>query len=369
MRQGMNRSIRYAILLSTPTLLAFAGGVAAQGLPPIQREFSNGSVLTFYGQINKGILSYDDGRETKSYFLIDNDNSGTRAGISYTQEFDAWTFENVNEFSYAPYSTSTVNIEQDLPTSEDYEFSNANIRKLDFSFANDQYGKFWLGQGSMATDGILEIDRSGTDIIAYSGVADSAGAQIIRFSDPALADDLSGPQIFDVFANLDGDRKVRVRYDSPSFANFTAAIAFGRDLLSDDFEVRDQNIFDAAVNYANDYGDFEVGAGLGYNWQDEDTSVFGGSASALHTPTGINLTFAGGKRNGAGNEDPLFWYSKLGLLRSYFPSLGDTAMSIDYYSGDDFGVDDAAGTSPARPATAGASRSCRTSTAPTPISG
>ncbi len=170
MRQGMNRSIRYAILLSTPTLLAFAGGVLAQGLPPIQREFSNGSVLTFYGQINKGILSYDDGRETKSYFLIDNDNSGTRAGISYTQEFDAWTFENVNEFGYAPYSTSTVNIEQDSPTSEDYEFSNANIRKLDFSFANDQYGKFWLGQGSMATDGILEIDRSGTDIIAYSGV-------------------------------------------------------------------------------------------------------------------------------------------------------------------------------------------------------
>jgi hypothetical protein len=42
-------------------------------------------------------------------------------------------------------------------------------------------------------------------------------------------------------------------------------------------------------------------------------------------------------------EDPLFWYSKLGLLRSYFPSVGDTAMSIDYYSGDDFGVDDAAG--------------------------
>ena len=107
--------------------------------------------------------------------------------------------------------------------------------------------------------------------------------------------------------------------------------------------MRDQNIFDAAVNYANDYDDFEVGAGLGYNWQDEDTSVFGGSASALHTPTGINFTFAGGKRNGAGSEDPLFWYSKLGLLRSYFPSLGDTAMSIDYYSGDDFGVDDAAG--------------------------
>jgi hypothetical protein len=40
--------------------------------------------------------------------------------------------------------------------------------------------------------------------------------------------------------------------------------------------------------------------------------------------------------------DSTFWYAKLGLLRS-FVAWGDTAASIDYYSGDDFGIDDEAG--------------------------
>ena len=38
----------------------------------------------------------------------------------------------------------------------------------------------------MATDGIYEMDLSGTTVIDYSSVADSASAQIIRFSDPDL---------------------------------------------------------------------------------------------------------------------------------------------------------------------------------------
>ena len=95
----MHRGPQAAIRLTAPFLLALAGGAAAQGLPPIEHQFPNGSVVTFYGQINKGILQYDDGQETESYGLIDNDNSGTRAGIRYTQEFDGWTFENRNEIS------------------------------------------------------------------------------------------------------------------------------------------------------------------------------------------------------------------------------------------------------------------------------
>lgn len=326
-----------AALLAAPAVVLLASAAGAQGLPPIQHEFPNGSTLRFYGQINKGILSYDDGIETKSYGLIDNSNSGTRAGLLYRRSVGAWTFENVNEFSYAPYSTGNTNIEHDSPTSEDWEFTNANIRKLDFTLANDGYGKFWLGQGSMATDGILEIDLSGTDVIAYSGVADTAAAQIIRFSDPALADDLTGPQIGDVFASLDGDRRVRVRYDTRAFSNVTMAVAYGRNLLSDNSEVRNQNLFDASLRYVNRFSDIDVEAGLGYNWREDGASSWGGSASAIHTPTGINLTFAAGTQNGDG--DPAFWYGKLGLLRDYI-AWGATALSVDYYSGDDFGLSD-----------------------------
>jgi len=333
------------VLLATLPVLTLAGVAAAQGLPPVERAFSNGSTLQFYGQINKGFIQYDDGIDTKTYSLIDNDNSGTRVGLTYTQTFGEWTFQNRNEFGYTPYSTANMNIVDDSPSSADYRLDRDNIRWIDFTLASDRYGKFWMGQGSMATDGTLSVDLSGTDVIAASAVADSAGAQIIRFSDPALADDFDGPQIGSVFDNLNGDRRVRIRYDTPAFANFTLAAAFGRNLLSDDSDVRDANIFDTSLNYANTYGDsFEVQASVGYHWiegvaGDHDASSWGGSASVLHMPTGLNATFSAAIQDDGSSDDATYWYGKLGLLRS-FVAWGNTAMSVDYYSGSDFGLND-----------------------------
>ena len=199
-----------------------------------------------------------------------------------------------------------------MPNSDDYEFTNANIRKLDFTLANERVGKFWLGQGSMATDGIQEIDLSGTDVIAYSSVADSASGQIIRFSGPGLSfeDSLSDLTIGDAFTNYDGPRRVRVRYDTPSYANFTFAAAYGRNLLADDEDEREQNIFDASLVYANEYETFEVEAGLGYYWQEDDITTWGGSASALHKATGLNLTAGFGTGSPEDGPDGQWWYTE-----------------------------------------------------------
>ena len=321
-----------ALMAAVPATLLLTMTAAAQGLPPLQTEFANGATLRFYGQINKGILNYDDGQETKSYFLIDNDNSNTRFGLRYTQKFDAWTFENVNEFQYAPYSTANINIINDTPSSEAYDWSNDNIRKIDFTFASDRYGKFWIGQGSMATDGVAEYDLSGTDVIGYSGVGDSAGAQIIRFSDPNLffADN---PQIGDAFQNYDGGRLVRVRYDTPSFSGFSFALAYGQDWLSGEEDERDIAQYDASLNYEGEFDTFAVAGGIGYYKNDDDTSIWAGSVSALHTPTGINGTFAAGTQDFE-DDAGTYWYGKLGLLRDFIAA-GDSAMAIDYYSGDD----------------------------------
>ncbi len=340
-RHGKPRTA--AVLLATLPGLTLAAAAAAQGLPPVERTFSNGSTLRFYGQINKGFLQYDDGIDTETYSLIDNDNSGTRVGLLYTQDFGEWTFQNRNEFGYTPYSTSNINIVNDSPSSEDYQLSNDNIRWIDFTLSHERYGKFWIGQGSMATDGTLDVDLSGTNVIASSSVADSAGAQILRFSDPALADDFDGPEIGDVFDNLNGDRRVRIRYDTPEFANFSVAAAFGRNLLSDDSDVRDANIFDASLNYGNTFNDsFEVQASFGYHWIEgvsggHDVSSWGGSASVLHTPTGLNASFSAAIQDNGSSSDANYVYGKIGLLRS-FVAWGDTAMSIDYYSGSDFGL-------------------------------
>jgi hypothetical protein len=330
-RHRISRCLRGGLLGST-VLWALAGPAGAQGLAPLEREFANGATLRFYGQINKGILGYDDGIDTETYYVIDNDNSGTRFGFEYTQSFGDWTFGNVNEFRYAPYSTANINIIDDSPSSEDYEWSNDNIRRIDFSLEHDRFGKVSLGQGSMATDGVAEYDLSGTDVIAYSGIGDSASAQIIRFSDPTLffADN---PQIGEAFQNYDGGRLARVRYDTPSFSGFSVAFAYGQDLLSGDDDERDINQYDVSLNYEGAFETFEVAAGIGYYADDEDAEIWAGSASALHTPTGINGTFAAGAQDFDG-DNGTYWYGKLGLLRRFL-AWGDSAAAVDYYSGDD----------------------------------
>lgn len=325
-RQGQRtgRTALAALLLS-------GTAAAAQGLPPIEMETPIGGTLTFYGQLNAGILSYDDGVESQSYGLVDNDNSPTRVGISYAQDFGAWAFENVNEIGYGPFSTANASVLNTSPNADDFEFTNSNIRKLDFTLANDTYGKFWLGQGSMATDGIQEVDLSGTDVVAYSSVGDSAGGQLLRFSDG----DLSEATVGSAFTNYDGPRRVRVRYDTPKVRNVTFAAAYGRNLLSDDSDVRDQDIFDASLNYAKEFEAFEVEAGLGYYWQEDDITSWGGSVSGLHLATGLNATLGFGTGSPDDGPDGTWWYGKLGLLRDYV-SWGSTALSVDIYQGDDF---------------------------------
>jgi hypothetical protein len=326
-----------ALLLALPVPLALGAAAAAQGLPRLEAEFPNGATLRFYGQINKGILSYDDGIDEETYFAIDNDNSGTRFGLRYTQSFGAWTFENVNEFEYAPYSTANINIIDDSPSSDDYEWGNHNIRKIDFSFEHERYGTFWIGQGSMATDGVAGADLSGTDVIGASSVGDSAGAQIIRYSDPDLLF-ANNPQIGQAFSNYDGGRLARVRYDTPSFNGFSVALAYGQDLLSGEDDERDIDQYDVALLYENAFETFDVAAAVGYYGNDDDATVWVGSASALHTSTGINGTFAAGTQEFE-DDSGSYWYAKLGLLRD-FVAWGDSALAIDYYSGDDIFVSD-----------------------------
>lgn len=333
---GFRPALFSTALLAGVSTLAI-GASAADGLPKVEWTAPNGDTLRFYGQINMGILSFDDGIDTESYGLVDNNNSQSRVGLLYTHKFGDWTFQNTNEIGYAPYSTANASILNTSPNSDDYEFTNANIRKLDFTFTNDRYGKFWIGQGSMATDGIQEIDLSGTDVVAYQSVGDSATGQILRYSTPGLSfeDSLSGVTVGSAFTDYDGPRRVRARYDTPVFSNMSFAAAFGRNLLSDNSDIRDQNIADAALSYKNDLDAFKVQAGLGYYWQEDTADVWGGSASALHKATGLNFTLGYGHRSPDEGKDGQWYYAKLGLLRDYV-SWGATALSIDYYKGDDF---------------------------------
>ena len=286
--------------------------------------------LRISGQVNRALNVVNDG-DTTELFNVDNDNSSSRvrfqgrAGI--TDDLQLGT-----NFEVQFESNSTADVSQENEQGQGP--NNFTERKIELFVRSKTYGRISLGQGDTASNGTSEQDLSKTGVIAYSGVSDMAGG--IEFLDDD--DNVSGVSIGDVFSNLDGlSRDDRVRYDTPTFAGFTASTSWGAD-----------DAFDVALRYANEFGGIRVAAAVAYAEPEDDSDVddrLNGSASVLHTPTGLNLTFAAGRDElDDGDNDPMFWYVKLGWIANFFP-IGPTAFAIDYgYSDEIDAVDDEAQT-------------------------
>jgi Gram-negative porin len=298
---------------------------AAQGLPPLEAEIAPNVTLRFSGQLNFGVLSYDDGGETNTNF-VDNDNSSSRARLQIIRDGTEWRTEGIVEVEYQPLASNVVSQLDDEP---DWDFDKTYIRKFESIFASERYGTFWLGQGSMASDLTAEVDLSGTTVIAYSSIADTAGGQFFRFGDGLLSDTTVG----DAFNNFDGlGRKVRVRYDTPAFNGFQLRTSYGQDALNDD----DASLYDVAATYAGEFPDFKVAGAVSYSWNDGNgVDRLAGSLSALHA-SGVSATVAAGAQYADGGGQ--YGYGKLGYERGYF-DFGATAVSVDYYSGSDIAAD------------------------------
>ena len=299
-------------------------------IPPL--KLGDDSFVSVYGQINKGFLVYDDGGGTLVYPLVDNGNSSTRFGFKAGAPIEGdFRFGGNLEFEWTPYSTGTVN----RSNRKDPDFSmdtTTLLRKFEGWVESPTYGKLSVGQGSMASDGTAEVDLSGTSVVAYSLVGDLAGGQFLRNGGES-----SSVQVKSTFGNLDGlSRLMRVRYDTPSFAGFSAAASFGTTVVRD--VLNDEN-WDIALRYGNELGSFKVqGAAANSRADDKDQDRFDGSVSVRHA-TGWNGTIAGGtESSGTSSADPNFVYGKLGYAANFFDA-GETAFSVDYFRGQDFSTD------------------------------
>lgn len=312
-------------LIAACSALLHAGQVAAQ-------VYTNdtGGEVEFYGQFSPTFQYFDDGEKTYSN-MADNSHSGSRLGFNLKQAFDGFDFRFNAEVALGLPETGDFSQDEDDP---DWEWDKEDIRKMEIIFSG-RFGTFYLGQGSMATDGVAEADLSGTTMVGYSlSSADSAGSYQLRDDDTG---NQTGVAIGDIFDNFDGSRRARLRYDTPEFNGFTLAAAYGTEVLEDD---NDDDFYDIALNYGNTFGDTEVAASIGYAWRDRDEGDTGkawaGSVSFLHQPTGLNGTFAGGSMDDGGS----YYYLKAGWTGNFL-SVGSTAFSVDYYDGDDFVSDGA----------------------------
>jgi hypothetical protein len=309
----MTRTSRYS---------AIAGSLIAAGLPLAAQAQDSGVTVDFYGQLNLGVINFDDGFGSETAFT-DNDNSNSRVGVIYKQELNNGG-EFKLHFETAIGLTGSAGISRGNDTfSENYK--RTEIRKFEVVYKTPSIGTFSLGQGSTATDGITEADFSGTDVIAYSGLDDLGASQQFRLSTGANA----GTTIGNAFSAFDGARRFRIRYDTPTYNGFGVAVSAGEEVLSSG---NSDEFYDFGVKYDKDYGDYKVAARLGYSVRDSAEELISGSFALLHQPTGLNLTVAAGQQQ---QGDANYVYVKGGIKRDWLP-IGETALSVDYYQGDDF---------------------------------
>jgi len=325
--------ILLVLMLSIPaaqaadlTVLPGSGGAVDRFEPaePGHRLGDAGTYVELYGHINKGVLVYDDGRSTNAFFLVDNDNSRTRAGMRFHHQVDpGLTIGFDIEGEWEPYSTGDVN----QLNKGDVDWDKGLLRVAEIYFDTSAGSKFWFGQGSMASDRTTEVDLSGTRVIGYSAAARSAGGQFYRLDDGMLSNITVGS----TFNNLDGvGRKLRIRYDTPSFNGFVLGSSVGREVVTSQ---NGETVWDVALKYNSVMADYEVAAAIAYSDPGGNSKgLVGGSASTLHRLSGWSLTVAGGYEMLV-DRNRRYWYAKLGHQADYF-DVGITAYSIDTYYGD-----------------------------------
>ncbi len=331
--------------VAAAALFAFTAAYSAPA-SAADDTFKTGSKasLTMSGQVNRAFLIADDGNDTE-VFHVDNDNTSTRIRwIGKGEVTEKFSTGMLIEVQLESNSTTEVKIGEEESTFG--PTSGFGERKMEAWLAYKGLGKLTLGQGDPASNGTAEITLSGTSVIMYPGIADTAGG--IRFRSANLADglDADGPSIGAVWGNQhDGrSRTDRIRYDSPKWQGFVASASHIQG-----------GLWDVALRHSGKFGQFKTSAAIAFvDWSGVNAAAgssgikdeqINGSISVLHD-SGLNVTFSGGTRDaigldvsGAKRNDDDHIYVMLGYIAKIF-DVGTTRFGVDYGVANDINQND-----------------------------
>lgn len=304
-----------------------AGALAVSSLAisgPAAAEIKNGQEkvkLTIGGHVNKAVLFADDGKTSRT-LIVDNGAATTRinflAEATVTEDF---SFGAQLEFEASSNHSGIVTLHEGNGDSNRANTTHTE-RKAEVMMTHKRFGRIWLGQGSTATDEIVESDLSGTAVSGNYADSSVIGSAFV-FYNTRTRSYTNSPAVGDVINSLNGSMDDRIRYDTPTIAGFFASGSFTSGGPGE-----------AALRYSDKLGPFELAAALGYanlsgiNTTVEDRIV--GSASILHE-SGLNASVSAGKQQhkAATRDDGKSIYGKIGYIAKVF-GVGPTAFGIDY---------------------------------------
>jgi hypothetical protein len=271
--------------------------------------------LRIYGQLNRALMFWDDGRKSAAY-AVDNDTSSSRLGIVGKQRFP-------NEVS----AGFRVEIDTRLTSSSEVsrgdpwgDTSGAIELRHAYGYVEDsKLGRLTFGQQSPATDDIT-LFNLGSDMNDAALHYNNRFGVWLNLGSGYNSDLRWG----DIAHNVDSLRGVFARYDTPIMGGFVLSAAWGKD-----------NVWDVAARYQTSWKAFRFAAGVGYmDDRDRQYRDAKGSASLIHDPTGLYVSVAGGLRENdisamVGNGQAHFHYAQLGISKQWL-SYGKTTLYADY---------------------------------------
>jgi hypothetical protein len=313
--------------------------------------------LTISGWVNEAVFFWDDGRESNTYV---GTNALEQSRIKFTGEAkisEGWSAGYTLELGIL--GGDSKSFDEKLPSGAADKANSVAVRKANWFIKSKDLGKLTVGQEGTATYHLLD-DADGANTRNYSDAEAAAvalgGFHIVNNATGNYVGTTKWTDIMGGFNNAtpgqSGRRNV-VRYDTPTFANFTATAAWGED-----------DMWDLALTYKGDVGDFKLVGKVGYgestdpkankgNCADRgngDCQWWGAAGTIMHAPTGLYVYGGYGEQTldlkaaDAGLDDSsTTWFVQAGIERKFFP-LGKTTVFGEYRH-DDVGVSKAGNSS------------------------
>lgn len=310
------------------SLLGLTGAVLLTPLPAraeVTYQNPSGGSVTFYGQFDPSWTRFDDGAQSQGK-IADNSKSNSRVGFTLTQPYAA--FELGFKFETALGFRQGGAISQ-LGAPDALDWNREKLRHVDLSLTSARYGTLSIGQGSMGSDSIGDRSLSPTTLVNDLSIGDTAGSYLLRRDDGAL----SGIAVADAFANFNGNRRGRIRYDSPDLNGFVFRSAYGRNILVHE---DDDDYWDVALSYDRTLSNgTDVTAGIGHYVRDREDGLEdirdSFASAAVKLSSGLNGAVAIGSRDGGGS----YAYAQMGYQTERWVDWGATSLAVDYYRGED----------------------------------
>jgi hypothetical protein len=311
----------------------------------VARATRKGVSVRISGHVNRIITFWDDGEESNAY-VSDTSTWSSRFRLTgLASATPDWIFGYRLELAVADGLSSNLN-----QIDSNAFRGGLKVARSYYFIDNKQLGRLSVGLQQEANDGATGGgDFSGLESQSGSGLTDNNGGFFLRRKGvPGGAGLVRELTWADISLEAPGDgaseRNV-VRYDSPTFGGFRVAWSWGVD---DDWT--------AAGYFSREFGDFRVGASIGYGAytsplsdcrqrvpfdpSSKNCTALGGGIGFIHVPTGILAHYSTGIQFDDFHAPPplrdpndqTWFYAKAGIHRQFI-SLGHSGIFGEYYRG------------------------------------